>query len=110
MDKDEFNDEQSSTYESLTKEHTELISEKMHQLEHIKTSLITNKRQMHLRQHLRDSVRMRISTEINRNCFYLHLQLSLPLMPHACLMKRSFITTMFTHTFSVSLMMMENLH
>lgn len=36
MDKDEFNDEQSSTYESLTKEHTELISEKMHQLEHIK--------------------------------------------------------------------------
>lgn len=28
MDKDEFNDEQSSTYESLTKEHTELISEK----------------------------------------------------------------------------------
>lgn len=36
MDKDEFNDEQSSTYESLIKEHTELISEKMHQLEHIK--------------------------------------------------------------------------
>ena len=67
-------------------------------------------RQMHLHQHLIDSVRMRISTEINRNCFYLHLQLSLPLMPHVCLMKRSFITTMFTHTFSVSLMMMENLH
>lgn len=36
MDKDEFTDKQSSIYESLTKEHTELISEKMHQLEHIK--------------------------------------------------------------------------
>lgn len=36
MDKDEFTDEQSSIYESLTRDHTELISEKMHQLEHIK--------------------------------------------------------------------------
>lgn len=36
MDKDEFTDEQSSIYKSLTKGHTELISEKMHQLEHIK--------------------------------------------------------------------------
>ncbi|WP_277259106.1 hypothetical protein [Phascolarctobacterium succinatutens] len=36
MDKDEFTDKQSSIYESLTKEHTELISEKMHQLEHKK--------------------------------------------------------------------------
>ena len=36
MDKDEFTDKQSSIYESLTREHTELISEKMHQLEHIK--------------------------------------------------------------------------
>lgn len=36
MDKDEFTDEQSSIYESLTRAHTELISEKMHQLEHIK--------------------------------------------------------------------------
>ena len=36
MDKDEFTDEQSSIYESLPRDHTELISEKMHQLEHIK--------------------------------------------------------------------------
>lgn len=36
MDKDEFTDEQSSIYEFLTRDHTELISEKMHQLEHIK--------------------------------------------------------------------------
>lgn len=36
MDKDEFTDKQSSIYESLTRDHTELISEKMHQLEHIK--------------------------------------------------------------------------
>ena len=36
MDKDEFTDEQSLIYESLTRDHTELISEKMHQLEHIK--------------------------------------------------------------------------
>lgn len=36
MVKDAFTDEQSSIYESLTREHTELISEKMHQLEHIK--------------------------------------------------------------------------
>lgn len=36
MDKDTFTDEQSSIYESLTKDHTELISEKMRQLEHVK--------------------------------------------------------------------------
>lgn len=36
MDKDEFTDEQSSIYESLTRDHTELISGKIQQLEHIK--------------------------------------------------------------------------
>lgn len=36
MDKDAFTDEQSSIYESLTKDHTELISGKMRQLEHLK--------------------------------------------------------------------------
>lgn len=36
MDKDAFTDKQSSIYESLTKDHTELISEKMHQMEHTK--------------------------------------------------------------------------
>lgn len=36
MNKDLFTDKQSSMYDSLTKEHTELISAKMHRLEHKK--------------------------------------------------------------------------
>ena len=36
LDKDAFTDEQRSTYEMLTKDHTELINEKMHQMEYTK--------------------------------------------------------------------------
>lgn len=43
MDKDAFTDEQSSIYESLTKDHTELISKKMHQMERTK-NIAYNKR------------------------------------------------------------------
>lgn len=42
IDKDSLNDEQSGIYETLTKEHTELISAKMRELEH-KKNIIYNK-------------------------------------------------------------------